>query len=184
MHPHRLQVTLLNAEHNPDLMLFAARALTFLADVLPSSCASIIRHGAVPAFCARLLAIEYIDLAEQSLQALEKISHEHPASCLRSGGLVAVLSYIDFFQTGVQRVAVQAAANICRGLTLDGMSAASTAAPILINLLQYQARQCLIHACWLPQSFPDTIVSTLLLFLLLSGRQSVGQRLPGALTNR
>ncbi len=49
-------------------MLLAARALTFLADVLPSSCSSIVRHGAVPAFCARLLTIEYIDLAEQSLQ--------------------------------------------------------------------------------------------------------------------
>ena len=59
---------LLNAEHNPDIMLLAARAITFLADVLPSSCSSIVRHGAVPAFCARLLTIEYIDLAEQSLQ--------------------------------------------------------------------------------------------------------------------
>ena len=59
---------LLNSEHNPDIMLLAARALTFLADVLPSSCAAIVRHDAVPAFCARLLTIEYIDLAEQSLQ--------------------------------------------------------------------------------------------------------------------
>jgi hypothetical protein len=63
-----LQVHLLNAEHNPDVMLLAARAITFLADVLPSSCSSIVRHGAVPAFCARLLTSEYIDLAEQSLQ--------------------------------------------------------------------------------------------------------------------
>ena len=63
-----LQVQLLNAEHNPDVMLLAARAITFLADVLPSSSSSIVRHGAVPAFCARLLTIEYIDLAEQSLQ--------------------------------------------------------------------------------------------------------------------
>lgn len=64
--PH--QVSLLNTEHNPDMMLLAARALTFMADVLPTSCAAIVRHGAVPAFCARLLTIEYIDLAEQSLQ--------------------------------------------------------------------------------------------------------------------
>ncbi len=62
------QVHLLNAEHSPDIMLLAARALTFLADVLPSSCSAIVRHGAVDAFCARLLTIEYIDLAEQSLQ--------------------------------------------------------------------------------------------------------------------
>ena len=66
--PPPLQVNFLGYEHNPDLMLLAARALTFLADVFPPAAASIIRHGAVPAFCARLLTIEYIDLAEQSLQ--------------------------------------------------------------------------------------------------------------------
>ncbi len=84
------QVNMLAMEHNPDMMLLAARALTFLADVYPPACGAIIRHGAVPAFCARLLTIEFIDLAEQSLQALEKLSHEHPGSLLRHGGLVAV----------------------------------------------------------------------------------------------
>ena len=58
-------VTLLNCEHNPDMMLLAARALTHLCDVLPSSCAAVVHHGAVQCFCARLLTIEYIDLAEQ-----------------------------------------------------------------------------------------------------------------------
>jgi E3 ubiquitin-protein ligase TRIP12 len=82
------------------MMLLAARALTFLADVLPSSCGAIVRHGAVPAFCARLLAIEYIDLAEQSLQALEKLSHDHATALLQAGGLLAVLSFLDFFPTG------------------------------------------------------------------------------------
>ena len=78
-----LQVQLLNTEHNPDVMLLAARAITFLADVLPSSCSSIVRHGAVPAFCARLLTIEYIDLAEQSLQVTLQSAHpgSPPASC-------------------------------------------------------------------------------------------------------
>lgn len=61
-------------------MLLAARAITFLADVLPSSCSSIVRHGAVPAFCARLLTIEYIDLAEQSLQVSLPSSHRRICS--------------------------------------------------------------------------------------------------------
>lgn len=38
----------------------------------------------------------------QSLQALKKISLEHPTACLRAGALMAVLSYLDFFSTGVQ----------------------------------------------------------------------------------
>jgi len=38
----------------------------------------------------------------QSLQALKKISLEHPTACLRAGALMAVLSHLDFFSTGVQ----------------------------------------------------------------------------------
>lgn len=58
-------VNLLNCEYNSDIMLLAARALTHLTDVLPNACQTIVHYGAVPAFCARLLTIEYIDLAEQ-----------------------------------------------------------------------------------------------------------------------
>jgi len=45
-----------------------------------SQTSSIISVGVLlmQVLCGRLLAIEYIDLAEQSLQALEKLSHEHP----------------------------------------------------------------------------------------------------------
>ncbi|CAL5035273.1 unnamed protein product [Urochloa decumbens] len=112
-------VGLLNHESNPDIMLLAARALTHLCDVLPSSCSAVVHYGAVPCFCARLLTIEYMDLAEQCLQALKKISLEHPTACLRAGALMAVLSYLDFFSTGVQRVALSTAANMCRKLPSD-----------------------------------------------------------------
>lgn len=146
-HAVPLLVDLLGREDNPDIMLLAARALTFLADVFPPSSIFIIRHNAVPALCARLLTIEYIDLAEQCLQALEKLSHDHPSSLLRAGALIAVLSYIDFFQTGVQRVAVATAANICRGLTLEHVDAIHTAAPILIGLLRYSDAKIVDSAC-------------------------------------
>ncbi|CAN8288894.1 unnamed protein product [Cochlearia groenlandica] len=95
-------VSQLNHESNPDIILLAATTLTHLCDVLPcSSCAAVIHYGAVSCFVARLLTIEYMDLAEQSLQALKKISQEHPTACLRAGALMAVLSYLDFFSTGV-----------------------------------------------------------------------------------
>lgn len=63
-------VGLLNHESNPDIMLLAARALTHLCDVLPSSCSAVVHYGAVPCFCARLLTIEFVDLAEQVGTAL------------------------------------------------------------------------------------------------------------------
>lgn len=74
------------------------------------------------------------------MQALEKLSSEHAQSCLRHGALLAVLSYLDFFQTSVQRVAVATAAHMCRGITTENTDAIRTAVPILTNLLQYQVQ--------------------------------------------
>lgn len=139
-------VSLLNHESNADIMLLAARALTHLCDVLPSSCAAVVHYGAVPCFCARLLTIEYMDLAEQSLQALKKISQEHPTACLRAGALMAVLSYLDFFSTGVQRVALSTAANICKKLPSDAADFVMEAVPLLTNLLHYHDSKVLEHA--------------------------------------
>ncbi|XP_059314397.1 LOW QUALITY PROTEIN: E3 ubiquitin-protein ligase UPL3-like [Lycium ferocissimum] len=139
-------VGLLSHENNPDIMLLAARALTHLVDVLPSSCAAVVHYGAVSCFVARLLTIEYMDLAEQSLQALKKISQEHPTACLRAGALMAVLSYLDFFSTGVQRVALATAANMCKKLPSDASDFVMEAVPLLTNLLQYHDAKVLEHA--------------------------------------
>ena len=68
---------------------------------------------------------------------------------LRQGGLVAVLSFLDFFQTGVQRVAVATAAAMCRGLSCDSVEAVQSAVPILTNILQYEVRPA--HACFVPR---------------------------------
>lgn len=51
---------------------------------------------------------------------------------------MAALSYLDFFQTGVQRVAVATAANMCRSLTTENLEAVTSVVPILTNLLSYQ----------------------------------------------
>ncbi|CAB80525.1 putative protein [Arabidopsis thaliana] len=139
-------VGLLNHESNPDIMLLAARALTHLCDVLPSSCAAVVHYGAVSCLVARLLTIEYMDLAEQSLQALKKISQEHPTACLRAGALMAVLSYLDFFSTGVQRVALSTAANMCKKLPSDASDYVMEAVPLLTNLLQYHDSKVLEYA--------------------------------------
>ncbi|KAK4405347.1 E3 ubiquitin-protein ligase UPL3 [Sesamum angolense] len=129
-------VGLLSHGSNPDIMLFAARALTHLVDVLPSSCAAVVHYGAVSCFVARLLTIEYMDLAEQ----------EHPTACLRAGALMAVLSYLDFFSTGVQRVALSTAANMCKKLPSDAADFVMEAVPLLTNLLQYHDAKVLESA--------------------------------------
>ncbi|KAF3510574.1 hypothetical protein F2Q69_00000108, partial [Brassica cretica] len=128
-------------ESNADIMLLAIRAITYLSDVYPRSVAFLVKHETLPALCQRLQAIEYLDVAEQCLQALEKISKDEPVACLNAGAIKAVLSYIDFFSTSLQRVAVSTVVNICRKLSSESPSPFMDAVPILCNLLQYEDRQ-------------------------------------------
>ncbi|KAM3320222.1 hypothetical protein P3S67_007422 [Capsicum chacoense] len=133
-------------QNNPDIMLLLARSLTHLVDVLPSSCVAVVHYEAVSCFVARLLTIQYMDLAEQSLQSLKNISQEHPTACLRAGALMAVLSYLDFFSTRVQRLALATAANMCKKLPSDASDFIMEVVPLLTNLLQYNDAKVLEHA--------------------------------------
>ncbi|XP_073151453.1 E3 ubiquitin-protein ligase UPL4 [Henckelia pumila] len=136
-----LLVKLARHEGTPDIMLLSIRAITYLCDANPRSSGFLVRHDAVPTLCQRLMAIEYLDVAEQCLQALKKISREQPLACLQSGAIMAVLSYIDFFSTSVQRIALSTVVNICKKQHSESPSLFMEAVPILCNLLQYEDRQ-------------------------------------------
>lgn len=92
-----------------------------------------------PSPCITLIGLEGLTHAVPlSVQALEKLAHEHPQACLNSGGLMAVLTYLDFFQTGVQRVAVATAAAMTRGIPRDATDTVVNAIPLLTPLLEYR----------------------------------------------
>lgn len=50
-----------------DMMLLACRCLSNLMEAMPASLGSVVYGGAVAALCEKLIVIQYIDLAEQSL---------------------------------------------------------------------------------------------------------------------
>ncbi|CZR52189.1 related to rat ubiquitin ligase Nedd4 [Phialocephala subalpina] len=122
-------------EENPEIMLLACRCLANLMEALPASTANVVYGGAVPILCAKLLEIHFIDLAEQALSTLEKISVEYPASIVREGGLTACLTYLDFFATSTQRTAVTTAANCCRNIPEDSFDTVRDVMGILLNVL-------------------------------------------------
>jgi E3 ubiquitin-protein ligase TRIP12 len=122
-------------EENPEMMLLACRCIANLMEALPQATASVVYGGAVPVLCQKLLEIHYIDVAEQALSTLEKISIEFPASIVREGGLNACLTYLDFFATSTQRSAVTTAANCCRNLAEDSFPTVRDVMPILLNVL-------------------------------------------------
>ncbi|KAG5953186.1 hypothetical protein E4U53_006483 [Claviceps sorghi] len=128
-------VALMNKEESPEVMLLACRCLAHLMEALPASVANVVYGNAVPVLCQKLLEISFIDLAEQALSTLEKISAEYPSSIVREGGLTACLSYLDFFATSTQRTAVTTAANCCRNIPDDSFSVVRDVMPILLNVL-------------------------------------------------
>ncbi|KAG8667620.1 Ubiquitin fusion degradation protein 4 [Fusarium poae] len=128
-------VTLMNKEESPEIMLLACRSLANLMEALPASVANVVYGNAVPVLCQKLLEISFIDLAEQALSTLEKISVEYPTSIVREGGLTACLSYLDFFATGTQRTAVTTAANCCRNIPEDSFPVVRDVMPTLLNVL-------------------------------------------------
>lgn len=183
-------VRLARYESNTTIMLLAVRAMTYLCDVHPRSSAYLVNHDAVPALCRRLMAFEFLDVAEQCLQALEKISHEQPIACLQSGAIMAVLSYIDFFSTSVQRKALLTVVNICKKLPAGCPPPLMEAVPVLCNLLLYEDRQlvesvatCLIRiveqAChssdMLDQLCKHTLIQQVTHLIELNGRTTVSQ---------
>ncbi|KAI1141612.1 HECT-domain-containing protein [Hypoxylon sp. FL0543] len=130
-----MQPNELTGEENSEIMLLACRCLANLMEALPASAANVVYGGAVPILCQKLLEIHYIDLAEQALSTLEKISVEYPTSIVREGGLTACLTYLDFFPTGTQRTAVTTAANCCRNIPEDSFGVITGVMPILLNVL-------------------------------------------------
>lgn len=122
-------------EENPEIMLLACRSLANLMEALRGSVANVVYGGAVPILCQKLLDIQFIDLAEQALSTLAKISVDFPASIVREGGLTACLTYLDFFPTSTQRTAVSTAANCCRNLPHDSFPVVRDVMPTLLNVL-------------------------------------------------
>ena len=122
-------------EENPEIMLYACRCLANLMEALRGSVANVVYGKAVPVLCQKLLDIQFIDLAEQALSTLSKISVDFPASVVREGGLTACLTYLDFFPTSTQRTAVTTAANCCRNLPHMSFPVIRDVMPILLNVL-------------------------------------------------
>jgi E3 ubiquitin-protein ligase TRIP12 len=105
---------------------------------LPASASSVVGNGAIGLLCGKLTSIEYIDVAEQAIQCLEKISYEHGAALVQSKGLSAVLGFLDFFSISSQRIAISIAANSCRSIPETSFSFVLDVLPLLSNLLLYE----------------------------------------------
>lgn len=134
-------------DENLEAQVLACRCLANLMEALPGVAHTVVYHGAIPVLCSKLIEISYIDLAEQTLSTLEKISEEFPSSIVREGGLAALLNYLDFFSIAVQRTALQAASNCCRNVSPEHYPMIQGVWPIVRNCLGYADQRLVEYAC-------------------------------------
>ncbi|KAI0079345.1 HECT-domain-containing protein [Panus rudis PR-1116 ss-1] len=134
-------------DENLEAQVLACRCLANLMEALPGVAHTVVYHGAIPVLCSKLIEISYIDLAEQTLSTLEKISEEFPSAIVREGGLAALLNYLDFFSIAVQRTALQAASNCCRNISTEHFSMVQGVWPIIRNCLGYADQRLVEYAC-------------------------------------
>ncbi|KIK61678.1 hypothetical protein GYMLUDRAFT_42696 [Collybiopsis luxurians FD-317 M1] len=134
-------------DDNLEAQVLACRCLANLMEALPGVAHTVVYHGAIPVLCSKLIEISYIDLAEQTLSTMEKISEEFPSSIVREGGLAALLNYLDFFSIAVQRTALQAASNCCRNISSEYFPMISGVWPIIRNCLSYSDQRLVEFAC-------------------------------------
>ncbi|EFC48988.1 HECTc domain-containing protein [Naegleria gruberi] len=105
-----------NSDDRYDLMVFAARTLLNMIDIYPASCSFVSSNGGISIISSKVLVIEYIDLAEISLQIIEHLSHQYGAALLKEGVLMASLTYIDFFGVDMQKKILRIAANLSKNI--------------------------------------------------------------------
>ncbi|XP_055587415.1 E3 ubiquitin-protein ligase TRIP12 [Uranotaenia lowii] len=138
-------ITLLRMEHNFDIMNNACRALAYMLEALPRSSGTVV--DAIPAFLEKLQVIQCMDVAEQSLTALEILSRRHNKSILQANGVSACLTYLDFFSINAQRAALAITANCCLNLHTEEFHFVKESLPLLARLLAQQDKKSVESIC-------------------------------------
>ncbi|XP_067615860.1 E3 ubiquitin-protein ligase TRIP12 isoform X4 [Eurosta solidaginis] len=138
-------ITLLRMDNNFDIMNNACRALAYMLEALPRSSGTVVE--AVPVFLEKLQAIQCMDVAEQSLTALEILSRRHNKAILQANGVSACLTFLDFFSINAQRAALSITANCCLNLHTEEFHFVAESLPLLARLLSQQDKKCVESVC-------------------------------------
>lgn len=152
-------VALVRESPTMDVLLLAARALASILELFPTlATPRAVSEGVVPALCAKLLEIEYMDVAELALQILERIVckseslgtvavAEYRRALLQEHGVVALLQYVDFFPIAIQRTAARIVSALCTNVATALVPELRDGFALVTNLLASFDAEILESAC-------------------------------------
>lgn len=116
-----------------------------MMEALPRSTSVIV--DAIPTFLEKLQSIQCMDVAEQSLSALETLSKKHNKTILHAKGVMACLMFVDFFSITAQRNALAITANCCQGLLPEEFVHVKDALGIISSRLVHEDKKSSESAC-------------------------------------
>lgn len=138
-------INLVRMEHNFDMMNHACRAFAYMLEALPRSSGTVV--DAIPALLEKLQTIQCMDVAEQSLTALEILSKRHNKAILQANGVSACLTFLDFFSINAQHAALSITANCCLNLHAEEFQFVKDSLPLLANLLKNHDKKSVERIC-------------------------------------
>ena len=89
------------SNHNKYLV-HSAISITHILDIQPTTSKILVSNGGVDILCQKMHNFDYIDVAENAIKVLEKISSEFGAVIVQAGGLEIMMNMIDFFVSSTQ----------------------------------------------------------------------------------
>lgn len=128
-------LNILSSNESYDLMVLSARTLLNTMDIYPPSCSIVASNGGINVISQKILSIEYIDLAELSIQMIEHLSHQYGSSLLQEGVLMASLTYIDFFGMDMQKKILRIASSLCKSISKSQYELACDSLPTISRFL-------------------------------------------------
>lgn len=96
-------VSCVQRDHFPDIVLQAISCLMTLIDILPSLSSLLISRGGITVLSTRLQNFEFIDIAEQSIKLLEKISNDSTNEIIMQGLFENMIGTIEFYDKDTQK---------------------------------------------------------------------------------
>lgn len=88
--------------HIPEIALNSIICLNAFLDLNPLFTTTIVKNGGIPKIVMMTQNIEYIDIAENAIKAIEKISTENTLVLLENEALMNILNLIDFFELSLR----------------------------------------------------------------------------------
>lgn len=138
-------VNSLNLLENPEIALQAIICINYLLESNHSAVIAFVKAGTIGQLTSKVMNIDYIDVAEFAVKALEKISSEFPTEVLREGFLAGIFPVLNFFEQGVQKKILGIVLNIAKGISSqdDFLNYVLPCIPAVIGLLENKGRDFL-----------------------------------------